>query len=108
MAATEGTGVVEEIAREEALTFGENRYMGAPVTLTKAPNGAITDQELLSRLGDFNWIKPTIENPAEGIYVLGGYSLAPMAFIETEDGLIAFDTGDTKHDGELNYSYNFV
>jgi len=103
VAATEGTGVVEEIAREEALTFGENRYMGAPVTLTKAPNGAITDQELLSRLGDFNWIKPTIENPAEGIYVLGGYSLAPMAFIETEDGLIAFDTGDTKHDGELNY-----
>jgi len=100
---TEGTGTVEEIAREEALTFGKNRYMGAPVALTKAPNGAVTDQELLSRLGDFNWIKPTIENPVEGIYVLGGYSLAPMAFIETEDGLIAFDTGDTKHDGELNY-----
>jgi len=96
------TGVMDEIAREEALTFGENRYMGAPVAMTKAPNGAITDQELLSRLGDFNWIKPTIENPVEGIYVLGGYSLAPMALIETEDGLIAFDTGDTKHDGELN------
>jgi alkyl sulfatase BDS1-like metallo-beta-lactamase superfamily hydrolase len=25
-----------------------------------------------------------------------------MSIIETEDGLIAFDTGDTKHDGELN------
>jgi len=99
---SEGTGVVAEIAREEALTFGKNRYMGAPVAMTKAPNGAITINELLSRLGDFNYIEPTIENPVKGIYVLGGYSLAPMAFIETDDGLIAFDTGDTKHDGELN------
>ena len=24
-----------------------------------------------------------------------------MSFIEAEDGLIAFDTGDAKHDGEL-------
>jgi len=99
---SEGTGVVAEIAREEAFTFGKNRYMGAPVAMAKAPNGAITNKELLSRIGDFNWIKPTIENPVKGIYVLGGYSLAPMAFIETKDGLIAFDTGDTKHDGELN------
>jgi len=79
-----------------------SQYMGAPVELVKAPNGAITNKKLLDRIGDFNWLKPTIENPAEGIYVLGGYSLAPMAIIETKDGLIAFDTGDTKHDGELN------
>ena len=97
-----GTGVVAEIAREEALTFGKNRYMGAPVAMAKAPNGAITNKELLGRIGDFYWLKPTIENPTKGIYVLGGYSVAPMAFIETEDGLIAFDTGDAKHDGELN------
>jgi len=100
---TEGAGAVAEVAHEEAMTFGKNRYMGAPVTMAKAPNGAVTNEELLSRIGDFNWIKPTIENPAEGIYVLGGYSLAPMAFIETDEGLIAFDTGDTKHDGELNF-----
>ena len=99
---TQGTGVVAEIAREEAANFGKNRYMGAPVTRVKAPNGAVTNEELLSRIGDFNWLKPTIENPVEGIYVLGGYSVAPMAFIETDDGLIAFDTGDTRHDGELN------
>jgi len=76
-------------------------YMGAPVTLTKAPNGAIATKELLDRVGDFNWLKPTIENPAKGIWVFGGYGLAPMSIIEAEDGLIAFDTGDTKHDGEL-------
>jgi len=102
-ATTGNTDVTEEIASEEEMAFGKNRYMGAPVGMTKAPNGAITDKELLSRIGDFNWIKPTIENPAEGIYVLGGYSLAPMAFIDTEDGLIVFDTGDTRHDGELNF-----
>ena len=49
-----GTGVVAEIAREEALTFGKNRYMGAPVAMAKAPNGAITNKELLGRIGDFN------------------------------------------------------
>jgi len=75
--------------------------MGAPVTLTKAPNGAIATKELLDRVGDFNWLKPTTENPAKGIWVFGGYGLAPMSIIEAEDGLIAFDTGDTKHDGEL-------
>ena len=78
-----------------------NPYMGAPITLTKAPNGAITNKKLLDRVGDFNWLKPTIENPAKGIWVFGGYGLAPMSIIEAEDGLIAFDTGDTKHDGEL-------
>lgn len=75
-------------------------YMGAPVTMTKAPNGAITNKKLLDRIGDFSWLKPTIENPAKGIWVFGGYALAPMSIIEADDGLIAFDTGDTKHDGE--------
>jgi len=78
-----------------------NPYMGAPVTLGKAPNGAIANQKLLDGAGVFNWLEPTIENPAEGVWVFGGYGLAPMSIIEAEDGLIAFDTGDTKHDGEL-------
>ncbi len=76
-------------------------YMGGQVELVKAPNGAITNKKLLGRIGDFSWLKPTIENPAKGIWVFGGYGLAPMSIIEAEDGLIAFDTGDTKHDGEL-------
>jgi len=76
-------------------------YMGARVELGKAPNGAIANKMLLDRVGDFNWLKPTIEHPADGVWVFGGYGLAPMSIIEAEDGLIAFDTGDTKHDGEL-------
>ena len=76
-------------------------YMGGPVELVKAPNGAITNKKLLDRVGDFNWLKPTIENPTKGVWVFGGYGLAPMSIIEAEDGLITFDTGDTRHDGEL-------
>jgi len=76
-------------------------YMGGPVELVQAPNGAIANKKLLDRVGDFNWLEPTIENPAPGIWVFGGYGLAPMSIIEAEDGLIAFDTGDTRHDGEL-------
>lgn len=76
-------------------------YMGAPVDLLRAPNGAIANKKLLDRVSDFHWTEPTIENPAEGVWVFGGYGLAPMSIIEAEDGLIAFDTGDTKHDGEL-------
>jgi alkyl sulfatase BDS1-like metallo-beta-lactamase superfamily hydrolase len=76
-------------------------HMGAPVTLTKAPNGAIARKDLLDRITDFAWLEPTIEKPAEGIYVFGGYAVAPIAIIETDEGLIAFDTGDAKHDGEI-------
>jgi alkyl sulfatase BDS1-like metallo-beta-lactamase superfamily hydrolase len=78
-----------------------NPYMGAPVTLVKAPNGAIANKRILDGIEKVAWTKPTIEQPAEGIWVLGGYGLAPMSIIETDEGLIAFDTGDTKHDGEL-------
>lgn len=76
-------------------------YMGAPTERVTAPNGAITNRKLLDGIAAFNWLEPTIENPAEGIWVFGGYGLAPMSIIEAEDGLIAFDTGDTRHDGEL-------
>jgi len=91
--------VASAAAEPEPVT--RNRYMGAPVELVVAPNGAIANKELLDRVGDFNWTEPTIENPAEGIWVFGGFGLAPMSIIETDEGLIAFDTGDTMHDGEL-------
>ncbi|MDH5564287.1 MAG: hypothetical protein OEY91_11785, partial [Nitrospirota bacterium] len=91
--------VVEVQAADFAAT--PSPYMGGPVEMVQAPNGAITNKKLLDRVGDFNWLEPTIENPAKGVWVFGGYGLAPMSIIEAEDGLIAFDTGDTKHDGEL-------
>jgi len=79
----------------------ENPYMGAPVTLAEAPNGAIANKKLLDRMDDIAWVSPTIEQPTEDIWTLGGYGLAPISVIDTDEGLIVFDTGDSKHDGEL-------
>jgi alkyl sulfatase BDS1-like metallo-beta-lactamase superfamily hydrolase len=76
-------------------------YMGGPVELVKAPNGAITNKRILDGINKVAWTEPTIEEPVEGIWVFGGYGLAPIAIIDTDEGLIAFDTGDTKHDGEI-------
>jgi alkyl sulfatase BDS1-like metallo-beta-lactamase superfamily hydrolase len=78
-----------------------NPYMGAPVALGKAPNGAIANQKLLDGIDEVAWPEPTIEQPVEGIWVFGGYGLAPISVIDTDEGLILFDTGDTRHDGEL-------
>lgn len=78
-------------------------YMGAPVEMATAPNGAITRKRLLDGIPEVAWTEPTIEEPAEGVWVFGGYGLAPMAAIDTDEGLICFDTGDTKHDGELMF-----
>ncbi len=78
-----------------------SNYMGAPVTLGEAANGAIVNKKILDGVTKVAWIEPTIEQPVEGVWVLGGYGLAPMSIIDTDEGLIAFDTGDTKHDGEL-------
>ncbi len=75
-------------------------YMGAPVTLVEAPNGAIANKRILDVVDIVGWTKPDIEQPVEGVWVLGGYGIAPMGVIDTDEGLIVFDTGDTKHDGE--------
>ena len=75
--------------------------MGGPVELEEAPNGAITNKQLLDGIEEVAWVEPSIEQPVEGIWVLGGFGLAPISIIETDEGLIAFDCGDTKHDGEI-------
>jgi alkyl sulfatase BDS1-like metallo-beta-lactamase superfamily hydrolase len=75
--------------------------MGAPTEIATAPNGATGNKRIIDNAEKVAYLEPTIENPAPGIYVFGGFGLAPTAVIEAEDGLIAFDTGDVKHDGEL-------
>jgi alkyl sulfatase BDS1-like metallo-beta-lactamase superfamily hydrolase len=87
--------------RAEQPALPATPYMGGPVELVKAPNGAIANKRILDGIDKVGWLKPTIEKPVEGIWVFGGYGLAPIAVIDTEQGLIAFDTGDTTHDGEL-------
>jgi alkyl sulfatase BDS1-like metallo-beta-lactamase superfamily hydrolase len=78
-----------------------SRYMGAPAELVTAPNGAIINKELLEALPRVAWTEgPEIETPVEGVYVLGGYLISACIVVEAEEGLIVFDTGDTKKDGE--------
>jgi len=78
-----------------------SRYMGGPAELATAPNGAIVNKLVLEQLPKVAWTNgPEIENPAEGVYVLGGYLISACIVVEAKDGLIVFDTGDTKEDGE--------
>lgn len=78
-----------------------SRYMGAPAELVTAPNGAIVNKDVLEQLPKTAWTSgPEIENPVEGVYVLGGYLISACIVVEADDGLIVFDTGDTKKDGE--------
>ncbi len=42
-------------------------YMGAPVTLVEAPNGAIVNKKVLDGAEKVAWLKPTIEQPVEGV-----------------------------------------
>jgi alkyl sulfatase BDS1-like metallo-beta-lactamase superfamily hydrolase len=78
-----------------------SRYMGGPAELVTAPSGAIINKEVLEQLPKSAWTSgPEIEKPVEGVYVLGGYLISACIVVEAEDGLIVFDTGDTKEDGE--------
>lgn len=78
-----------------------SRYMGGLAELVTAPNGAIVNKEVLEQLPKTAWTEgPEIENPVEGVYVLGGYLISACIVVEAEEGLIVFDTGDTKKDGE--------
>jgi len=88
-------------AAQEGSSPPSSRYMGAPAELVEAPNGAIVNREVLERLPKTGWTSgPEIETPVEGVYVLGGYLISACIVVEAEDGLIVFDTGDTRKDGE--------
>lgn len=76
----------------------KSRYMGGPVELLTAPNGAIVNAEVLKTLPKITYTEPTTEKLTEGVWCIGGYSLANTTVIEGDDGLIVYDTGDTKEE----------
>jgi alkyl sulfatase BDS1-like metallo-beta-lactamase superfamily hydrolase len=77
-----------------------SRYMGGDVSLEKAPNGALVNAEVLKISPNILYLEPTTEKVADGVWCIGGYSLANTTVIETDDGLIVYDTGDNKEEGE--------
>ena len=74
--------------------------MGGEVTLTKAPNGAVVDAEVLEVNSKIVYHEPTTEKVAEGVWCIGGYSVGNTSVIEGDDGLIVYDTGDNKVEAE--------
>jgi len=75
-------------------------YMGGDVKLTTAPNGAIAREDVLAIGPQIAYTEPTIDKIAEGVWCVGGYSLANATVIEGDDGLIVYDTGDTLEEAE--------
>jgi alkyl sulfatase BDS1-like metallo-beta-lactamase superfamily hydrolase len=78
----------------------QSPYMGGPVNLTKAPSGAVVREEVLKTGARIIYLKPTTEKLTDGVWCIGGYSIANTTVIEAEDGLIVYDTGDTKEEAE--------
>ncbi len=77
-----------------------SRYMGGEVELMTAPNGAIYNAEALEAGSKISYLEPTTEKVADGVWVIGGLSLANTTVIETDEGLIIYDSGDTKEEAE--------
>jgi len=46
------------------------------------------------------YVKPTTEKVAEGVWCVGGLSVANVSVIEGADGLIVYDTGDNEEEGK--------
>jgi len=78
----------------------KSRYMGGEVTLKTAPNGALVNAEVLDVNSKILYLEPTTEKVADGVWCIGGYSLANTTVIEGDDGLIVYDAGDTKEEAE--------
>jgi len=81
-----------------AATQELSRYMGGPAELVTAPNGAQVLAEVLETTPKILYLEPTTVKVADGVWCIGGYSLANTTVIEGDDGLIVYDTGDTREE----------
>ena len=74
--------------------------MGGEAPLTEAPNGAVIGANVLEATSKIVYVEPTEEKVADGVWCIGGYSVGNTTVIETDDGLIVYDTGDNREEGE--------
>jgi alkyl sulfatase BDS1-like metallo-beta-lactamase superfamily hydrolase len=94
-----GSGPARAQTAAPGPTVTESVYMGAPAELVTAPNGAITNAKVLKSFPNIAYMAPAVEEVAEGVWCIGGYSIANCTVIEADDGLIVFDTGDNEEEG---------
>lgn len=80
----------------------KSRYMGRDdITLTTAPNGAITNTSVLQNLAALMAPEPKAIKLADGIHSIVGLAAFNIGVIEGNTGLIIFDTGDGIEDGQM-------
>jgi hypothetical protein len=75
------------------------RYMGGPAELATAPNGAVIYDRVLEAMPRIVYAEPVVEEVTEGLWVIGGHSIANCVVIDAPDGLIVYDTGDWSGEG---------
>lgn len=75
------------------------RYMGGDAKIIAAPNGALIYDKVLERLDRIVYTEPTVEDLGDGVWIIGGYSIANFSIIEAPEGLIVYDTGDNAEEG---------
>jgi alkyl sulfatase BDS1-like metallo-beta-lactamase superfamily hydrolase len=76
------------------------RFMGSAATLTTAPNGAVMYDRALQVAPKIAYLEKTVDRIADGIWVIGGYSIVNCIVIDAPDGLIVYDTGDNGDEGK--------
>jgi alkyl sulfatase BDS1-like metallo-beta-lactamase superfamily hydrolase len=77
-----------------------SRYMGTEAHLTTAPNGAIIYDRALEAGTSIAYVDKIVEKITDGIWVIGGYSIVNCIVLEAPDGLIIYDTGDNREEGQ--------
>ncbi len=97
---THGTAILAMTLAGQLRAEDPSPYMGGAVDLVEAPSGAMARAEVLETASKILYVEPTTEKLAEGVWCIGGYSLANTTVIEAEDGLIVYDTGDTREEAE--------
>ena len=75
------------------------RYMGGEAKLVTAPNGGVVYDKALEAAGRVWYTEKTVEKIADGIWVIGGYSIVNCTVVEAPEGLIVYDTGDFAEEG---------
>jgi hypothetical protein len=97
---TRGTAILAMTLAVQVRAEEPSPYMGGGVKLAEAPNGAIARAEVMETASKILYQEPTTEKLAEGVWCIGGHSMANTTVIEAEDGLIVYDTVDTKEEGK--------
>jgi alkyl sulfatase BDS1-like metallo-beta-lactamase superfamily hydrolase len=95
-----GCLAVAQTLPEKYLSQYPPRYMGGEARLVTAPNGAVIYDKAIEAAALSAYTEKTVEKIADGVWVIGGYSIVNCTVIEAPDGLIVYDTGDNAEEGK--------